>query len=71
MMFLLRILLLVVAHCCLNSSFAALYSVFALISGLYCFGPVGLFIVGRNYRFIKMDSQKRQPKIFAASLPLF
>ena len=47
-MTIMRIVLLVVSYCCVQSSWAALYSVFALISALYAFDPVGLFITGRN-----------------------
>ena len=43
-----RIVLLLVSYCCVQSTWAALYAVFALISALYGFDPVGLWITGRN-----------------------
>jgi hypothetical protein len=43
-----RILLLVGAHCLKNIAWAAYYTVFALIATLYVFDPVGLWITGRT-----------------------
>ena len=48
-MTIMRIVLLLVSYCCAQSSWAALYSVFALISAVYAFDPVGLFLSGRTY----------------------
>ena len=48
MMTFIRIILLVVSYCCVQSSWGALYAVFALFTAVYAFDPVGLFITGRN-----------------------
>ena len=52
MIFLFKLILLLAANCCEQSSYAALYSVFSLLAAIYSFSPVGLFITGRKY-FIK------------------
>lgn len=49
MMTILRVLLLIVSYCCVQSTWGAMYSVFALISGVYFFDPVGLFLTGRTF----------------------
>ena len=48
MMSFLRIMLLLAAYCCESVSWGALYSVFALLSAMYSFNPVGLFLTGRK-----------------------
>lgn len=48
MMNLMRILLLVGAHCLKSISWAAYYALFAFITALYIFDPVGLWITGRT-----------------------
>ena len=53
-----RIILLIVANYCVDPQWATLYSVFALLSAIYAFDPVGLFLTGRTYLFIK-DGQIR------------
>ena len=47
-MVVLRLMLLLAGYCCESSSWAALYSVFALIAGLFSLDPVGLFVTGRK-----------------------
>lgn len=48
----LRIILLIGAHCLKSMSWAAYYTVFAFIAALYIFDPVGLWITGRSISFI-------------------
>lgn len=43
-----RVLMLVVAHCLKGISWAAFYCVFAFLGTLYLFDPVGLWITGRS-----------------------
>lgn len=43
-----RILLLLGAHCLKNVTWAAYYTIFALIAGLFAFDPVGLWISGHG-----------------------
>jgi flagellar biosynthesis protein FliP len=58
----LRILLLVGAHCLKNIAWAAYYTAFALITALYVFDPVGLWITGRKRYMIQMDSSTQALK---------
>jgi len=52
MMFsILRVLFLVGAHCLKNITWAAYYTIFALIAALYVFDPVGLWITGSKNKF--------------------
>lgn len=44
----LRLLLLIAAHCMKSVTFAAYYAMFALFTALYIFDPVGLWITGRK-----------------------
>lgn len=48
-MFIFRLILLLVANCCEQSTYASLYAVFALIAALYHIDPVGLFVIGRIF----------------------
>lgn len=43
----LRLILLAGAHCLKNITWAAYYTIFALIAALYVFDPVGLWLTGR------------------------
>jgi hypothetical protein len=44
----LRIILLIAAHCSSRILLVAYYTLFALIASLYIFDPVGLWIIGRK-----------------------
>jgi hypothetical protein len=59
---LLRILLLVGAHCMKNVAWAAYYAIFALIATIYVFDPVGLWITGRKKTPIQMEMHTPRPK---------
>lgn len=59
MMNLMRILLLVGAHCLKSISWAAYYALFAFITALYIFDPVGLWITGRT----SPPNQMARPRI--------
>ena len=45
---LMRLILIIGAHCLKNVTWAAYYTIFALVAALYVFDPVGLWISGRS-----------------------
>lgn len=47
-----RVLLLLGAHCLKNITWAAYYTIFALIAALFAVDPVGLWITGRIITYI-------------------
>lgn len=60
---LLRILLLVGAHCMKNVAWAAYYAIFALIATVYVFDPVGLWITGRKNTPNQMEMATQRLKM--------
>jgi hypothetical protein len=63
MLNIMRILLLLGAHCLKNITWAAYYTIFALITAFLVVDPVGLWITGRTQCPIKMEKHIRKHRM--------